>query len=395
MRKKLKNQQEQQATEDISLSSALTTELDHKQELSEEPQLDSNEKPESELNEVTEFEPKTEPEQEDLPKYLINKIALQKNKLNPIYSPTGHLSVELLQESGVKYRKGKKYIVSYVLDEMKDEYVTLRRALKVGILNDETYEFVNSKTGDAMSIPMAIKNNKIKVSEVRERYPSTTLIEEITSVTSESSIMPATESSIMPAIETKLTSTEETTAPSSSSELVETVQEPTSQSPFIDLPNTDATIYNAHMNDSRQSSIVTINENLPNTPSFNFDLVEVLLYRKPSNGKYIRFEKVVKNKLYNPDTGRIKDLNTNEFVTLTEAFTRELVRINDPDILFDKFNVYKIESVLTTSGKNTLTEAIRKKVVNRKMCTYKFLAHTYMIDDAMKEGYIEGNNIYY
>ena len=99
---------------------------------------------------------------------------------------------------------------------------------------------------------------------------------------------------------------------------------------------------------------------------------------------------MIKNNLYNSESGLIKDLTTNEFITLNEAFKRELVRINDQNILFDEKNIYKIDSVLTTSGVNTLPDALRKKIVNRKECTYKFLAHTYTIENAMKDGLIEG-----
>lgn len=38
----------------------------------------------------------------------------------------------------------------------------------------------------------------------------------------------------------------------------------------------------------------------------NVNLAKALLYRKVSNGKYVRFETVVKNKLYDSSTGKIK-----------------------------------------------------------------------------------------
>ena len=119
-------------------------------------------------------------------------------------------------------------------------------------------------------------------------------------------------------------------------------------------------------------------------------MIEVLLYKKISNGKYIRFDKVLKKKLYNKENGLIKDQKTNELISLNEAFKREVLRINDPTILFDEKNIYKVESVLSTSGKNTLAEALKKKIISRRECTYKFLGNIYSIESAMKEGYIEG-----
>ncbi len=103
---------------------------------------------------------------------------------------------------------------------------------------------------------------------------------------------------------------------------------------------------------------------------------------------------MIKNKLYDSRTGHIKDLTTNEFVTINEALRREIVRINDPNILFDEDSIYKIDSVLTGSGQDTLTDALRKKLVNRKECTYKFLGFTYTIKNAMKNGNIEGRELF-
>lgn len=129
---------------------------------------------------------------------------------------------------------------------------------------------------------------------------------------------------------------------------------------------------------------------MKNNSSSFFNLIDVLLYKKISNGKYIRFDKVLKKKLYDKDSGLVKDQKTNELITLSEAFRREVFRINDPTILFDEKNIYKVESVLSTSGKNTLAEALKKKIISRRECTYKFLTHIYSIESAMKDGYIEG-----
>lgn len=131
--------------------------------------------------------------------------------------------------------------------------------------------------------------------------------------------------------------------------------------------------------------------NIDKSPqTLNFDLISVLFYKKPTNGKYIRFDKVIKNKLYDTTTGCIKDLTTHEFVTINEALRREIVRINDLNILFDEENIYKIETVLTGSGQDSLAEALRKKLVDRRACTYKFLGFTYTIKNAMMNGHIEG-----
>ncbi len=336
-------------------------------------------------------------EEEFLPRYLAEKLANQEKRSSGIYDPKGVLSVELLRESKVKFRENKSYVISYVLDELKDEYISLKRALKVGIINDKANEFVNSKTGDAISIPFAIKLNKIKISEVKESSTSSVVQEAVQSVEmletdNKSNYEKETllQYEILP-VSDQIKDNQQKT--SNEPDVVETHQ----TTETIRIPETDnaLTIDEAHVapenpeNGSRKSSIVTIDE-LIKSRSPNFNLIDVLLFKKPSNGKYIRFDKVVKNNLYNPNTGRIKDLNTNEYITLTEAFTREVVRINDPEVLYDKFNVYKIESVQSTSDKLTLGEAIRKRIINRRACTYKFLSHTYTIDNAMKEGLVQG-----
>jgi len=333
---------------------------------------------------ATEQQQSPQIEEEILPRYLAEKLANNEKMSSGLYDPKSLLSVELLRESGLKFRENKNYVISYVLDELKDEYISLKRALRVGILTGN--EFVNSKTGDAISIPLAMKMNKIKISEAKDKSTPSLLIEEVVRSVETPAANNNTnyERDVQLQFEISPVSDDSDRVQQQTPETTETHKIPE----VTETPEATETQAKAE-SESRKSSIVTIAE-LIKSRTHSFNLVDVLLYRKPTNGKYIRFDKVVKNSLYSPETGRIKDLNTNEFITLTEAFTREVVRINDPDVLYDKFNVYKIESVMSTSDKLTLSEAIRKRIVNRRACTYKFLSHTYTIDNAMREGLVEG-----
>lgn len=119
-----------------------------------------------------------------------------------------------------------------------------------------------------------------------------------------------------------------------------------------------------------------------------------MLYKKPTNGKYIRFDKVLRNRLYDYENKQIKDLNTSEYISINEALHRGVLRINDADILFDRENVYKIDSI-RANGANiqtrlTLAECLKKKLVSRRECVLKYANKIYAMRDAIREGLVEG-----
>ena len=109
---------------------------------------------------------KTETDYDYLPTYLKEK--LYQTKPVPLLKK-GFLPIEILEKTGIKYHKSKNYIITDVLDEYKKEFVPLKKALKMGILKKKTNEFIDSRNGNSMSVVIAIRKNKIKISEYKEK----------------------------------------------------------------------------------------------------------------------------------------------------------------------------------------------------------------------------------
>lgn len=101
-----------------------------------------------------------------LPKALKDRL-LSKKQIPTVFNAEGFLTPEFLSETGLRYRDNKNYIISHVLDEEKEQYVSLKRAKRIGILNLRTNEFVDPCNGKAIDIITAIQTNKIKISEYR------------------------------------------------------------------------------------------------------------------------------------------------------------------------------------------------------------------------------------
>ena len=116
---------------------------------------------------VTETEQSPAPNEmtETLPKALKEKLHSKKNIT--VFNAEGFLTTELLNIAGVKHKEHKNYMISHVLDEEKEQYVSLKRAKRIGILNLRSNEFIDPRSGKATDIITAIQTNKIKVSEFR------------------------------------------------------------------------------------------------------------------------------------------------------------------------------------------------------------------------------------
>ena len=293
-----------------------------------------------------------------LPNFLREKLVPK----CPLYNDKGFLSPELLREAGIKFRQSLNYVMSEILDEGQNKYVSLDEALYMGILSEKTKEFIDSRDGSAMPVVEAIKKNKIKIAEfVAAAHPSPIETpkpadEDINQTLHNLTRRINSVETLLPAALTRSTTNEDSLALSSG----------------IEMTNSSSTSLRSH-------------------PA-KFNLVECLVYKKPTNGKYIRFEKVIK---YDAASGRIKDLNTLEYVSIYEAFKRDLLMLNDPNSLFDETSIYKVDTVLTTAGKKTLAHAVNKKIIDQNACSYKFLSHVYPMGEAMKEGFIEGRIVSY
>ena len=294
-----------------------------------------------------------------LPNFLREKLVPK----CPLYNEKGFLSLELLREARVKFRQSLNYVMSEILDEEQNKYVSLNDALYMGILSEKTSEFVDSRDGSSMTVVEAIKKNKIKIAEfVAAPTPVATpkpADEDINQTLTNLTRRINSVETLLPTALTRSPTNEDSLALSSG----------------IEMTNSSSHSLRSH-------------------PA-KFNLVECLVYKKPTNGKYIRFEKVIKYSLYDTASGRIKDLNTLEYIGIYEAFKRDLLMLNDPNSLFDEASIYKVDTVLTTAGKKTLAHAVNKKIIDPTACTYKFLSHTYPMGEAMKEGFIEGRIVSY
>ena len=58
--------------------------------------------------------------------------------------------------------------------------------------------------------------------------------------------------------------------------------------------------------DHHQVPVISVVDEPTNAPDETSNFAKCLLYKKVSNGKYVRFETVVKNGLYDTATGKIK-----------------------------------------------------------------------------------------
>jgi len=102
----------------------------------------------------------------NVPQFLKAKILLK--ELDPLYNEKGYLSKSILQESGVKFSERRNYIITEVFDQEKGVYLKLKDAIRLGILNEETQEYVDSKTGDVIHVSGAIRKKKIKIANIKK-----------------------------------------------------------------------------------------------------------------------------------------------------------------------------------------------------------------------------------
>ena len=133
--------------------------------------------------------------------------------------------------------------------------------------------------------------------------------------------------------------------------------------------------------------------NISTKTEVDFDILKVLLYKKATNSKYIRFDRVLKHSLYDANNGTVRDLNDNNYYSFYEALRRGLFRINDPSVIFDEHRLYVVEFVLANSRKITMDEALDKKLVDKSKGTVKFLNKSYTFNEAFKNGYFEAKLI--
>lgn len=150
--------------------SELSNESDSKfviEEIKENPidnqELETQDSNKEEITNIKHSNTKTD--FDHLPKLIKENISSTK----PVPLKNGFVSIDTLEKACISYRKSKTYIITDVLDEYKKEFIPLKKALKIGIIKERTNEFIDSRNGNSMSVSIAIRKDKIKISEYKEK----------------------------------------------------------------------------------------------------------------------------------------------------------------------------------------------------------------------------------
>ena len=125
------------------------------------------------------------------------------------------------------------------------------------------------------------------------------------------------------------------------------------------------------------------------------NLVKDLLVQNPTNDNYISFEIAIQINIFNTQTGKLKNFTTTETKSLNELLKENLIKSENPNILFDSSKVYHIEAVLfndfNRSVKINLEEAVRKSIIDKNELLYILpTGATTTIEEAIVNGYIQG-----
>jgi hypothetical protein len=125
------------------------------------------------------------------------------------------------------------------------------------------------------------------------------------------------------------------------------------------------------------------------------NLVKDLLVQNPTNDNYITFEIAIQINIFNAQVGKLKNFTTTETKSLNELLKENLIKSENPNILFDSSKVYHIESVLfndfNRSVKIDLEEAVRKSIIDKNEMLYILpTGATSTIEEAIVNGYIQG-----
>jgi hypothetical protein len=288
------------------------------------------------------------------------------------------------------------YSITKVFDVDNSKFVPLIEAIDLGIINLDREEYIDSKTGQFISIPDAIESKKVLIEhKINNNDNESDLF--LPNELNETSTLNNYDLQSGRRMAPKATIDSET----SSIRSLDNEKQP----PPFNLDNSFYSLTSSHVNKTKKSSF----DNNKDKDSFttmptliseqysitNNQFLNNLLYKKASNGKYIRFDKMVKNKLYNRKRSQVKDLRTpNQLIDVDEALAKGLMRINDQRVIFDRDNIYIIDSVKLKSENISLADAIKKKkLINRKNCTFKYNYSIMSVGDAINDGLIDGQII--
>ena len=58
----------------------------------------------------------------------------------------------ILRDSGVEHKPNKSYIITHVYDTDRNKYISLNKAVDIGIINLNREEYIDSKTGNSVNL---------------------------------------------------------------------------------------------------------------------------------------------------------------------------------------------------------------------------------------------------
>jgi hypothetical protein len=310
----------------------------------------------------------------------------------PLFDNEDNLNKEILKEAGYNFDPDKNYFISQVYDSEKNTFVSFKKALNIGLFNLEKQEYIDSSNGEALNVRLAIRKNLIKVKPVQVKMKmlrQENVNEFERSMASDRAIYKSTDSIREVPSKSTITALDRKQVANNSESNLTNVD----YDHFRPETMSTSTLKNA----PRLKSVEPIDlstSGLSESANMNsIDLIKSLLYKKPKGNKYWRIDKVIRSKLYDTKSGKVKDVSANEMCSLYEALKRGRMLINNPNVLYDSKNFYIIENILSNGGKIPLSEAIESELVDAQECQYKYLSIEMGIGDAMKEGYIEGKLI--
>lgn len=323
-----------------------------------------------------------------------------------LFDNEGYVSKKFLRDSEIPFNQNKNYTFSQAYDSGANRFISYKKAKEIGIVDEAKIEYIDAKTGDSLDFITAIKKNKIKLAEAnKKKLLNSSFISDSHSLadnsTADLSLAKYTD------LDSSFEAQNNTVTKSNSYNVLSDSKVekpfPSKSSTFIDFNTTTKnTKYNntENLNDTLYElssspgySYGDLNNDVNSKNTTDDNIIKCLLYKKPSNGKYIRFDRVIKLNLYNKETGKIMDQSTREYYTLHEALQIGLIRVNDSNVLHDDSKFYIINTILVANQKLTLFDSIAKKIIDKANCIYTYQSDSYSIKDAMKQGFIEGKII--
>lgn len=256
--------------------------------------------------------------------------------------------------------------LSKVHDSEQKSFVSFKKALDLCIINTDTNEYIDSKTGAALPLHLALRRGKVKIAETTSKYLSTSRIS-----LKDTSFAFSDDTDVLNA--------------SKRQRLISKSSEITSE----------------HSNERQLSPIIPTSE--PHVSTYeSSNLVKDLLVRNPTNENFISFEVAIQINIYNADSGKLKNFTTTDTKSISELLKEGLIKSENSNILLDDSQVYYVDGVVCSFPSNvhsfrsdqrvvSLDEAKRKSIIDVSDALYILPnGATLTIREAMEKRFILG-----